>query len=135
MHVCPTKDRELDSEARITITRLNLIIVLTLFSSGCNLLRDPHHNKGLAFTEKERDAHYLRGLLPPSVISQDLQVLFDHQPLIIAEFLNRYRVISNYLPSKCQVKKMLNNIRQYQVPLQRYMAMMDLQVPMTCFSF
>lgn len=28
-----------------------------------------------------------------------------------------------------QVKKMLHNIRQYQVPLQKYMAMMDLQVP------
>lgn len=38
------------------------------------MLRDPHHNKGLAFTEKERDAHYLRGLLPPAVLSQELQV-------------------------------------------------------------
>lgn len=44
------------------------------FLSGYTLLRDPHHNKGLAFTEKERDAHYLRGLLPPAVISQELQV-------------------------------------------------------------
>lgn len=42
--------------------------------SGYTLLRDPHHNKGLAFTEKERDAHYLRGLLPPTVVSQELQV-------------------------------------------------------------
>ncbi|XP_051119251.1 NADP-dependent malic enzyme, chloroplastic-like [Andrographis paniculata] len=67
-------------------------------ASGYPLLRDPRYNKGLAFTEKERDAHFLRGLLPPVVISQDLQV-----------------------------KKMMHNIRQYQVPLQRYMAMMDLQ--------
>ncbi|XP_022997848.1 NADP-dependent malic enzyme-like [Cucurbita maxima] len=67
-------------------------------ASGYNLLRDPRHNKGLAFTEKERDAHYLRGLLPPAVVAQNLQV-----------------------------KKMLHNIRQYQVPLQKYMAMMDLQ--------
>jgi hypothetical protein len=37
-------------------------------------LRDPHHNKGLAFTEEERDGHYLRGLLPPAVLSQELQV-------------------------------------------------------------
>ncbi|KAJ4825746.1 NADP-dependent malic enzyme 4, chloroplastic [Turnera subulata] len=66
--------------------------------SGYSLLRDPHYNKGLAFTDKERDAHYLKGLLPPTVISQDLQV-----------------------------KKMMHIIRQYQVPLQRYMAMMDLQ--------
>ncbi|OVA12444.1 Malic oxidoreductase [Macleaya cordata] len=70
----------------------------TSVASGYSLLRDPHHNKGLAFSEKERDAHYLRGLLPPTVVTQDLQV-----------------------------KKMMHNIRQYQVPLQRYMAMMDLQ--------
>ncbi|TKY48213.1 NADP-dependent malic enzyme [Spatholobus suberectus] len=67
-------------------------------ASGYTLLRDPHFNKGLAFTEKERDAHYLRGLLPPSVI-----------------------------PQETQVKKMIQHIRQYQVPLQKYMAMMDLQ--------
>ncbi|XP_057457426.1 NADP-dependent malic enzyme-like [Lotus japonicus] len=67
-------------------------------SSGYTLLRDPHFNKGLAFSEKERDAHYLRGLLPPTVI-----------------------------PQETQVKKMIQHIRQYQVPLQKYMAMMDLQ--------
>ncbi|XP_054783590.1 NADP-dependent malic enzyme-like [Prosopis cineraria] len=67
-------------------------------ASGYTLLRDPRHNKGLAFTEKERDAHYLRGLLPPTTIAQDTQV-----------------------------KKMIRHIRQYQVPLQKYMAMMDLQ--------
>ncbi|MQL78836.1 hypothetical protein Taro_011250 [Colocasia esculenta] len=61
-------------------------------ASGYSLLRDPRHNKGLAFNEKERDAHYLRGLLPPA----------------------------------CE-KKIMHNLRQYQVPLQRYMAMMDLQ--------
>ncbi|OIW15881.1 hypothetical protein TanjilG_04416 [Lupinus angustifolius] len=67
-------------------------------ASGYTLLRDPHFNKGLAFTEKERDSHYLRGLLPPTVI-----------------------------PQETQVKKMIQHIRQYQVPLQKYMAMMDLQ--------
>ncbi|KAJ1394626.1 hypothetical protein SESBI_34002 [Sesbania bispinosa] len=67
-------------------------------ASGYTLLRDPHFNKGLAFTEKERDAHYLRGLLPPTVI-----------------------------PQETQVKKMIQHVRQYQVPLQKYMAMMDLQ--------
>lgn len=67
-------------------------------ASGYALLRDPHHNKGLAFNDKERDAHYLRGLLPPAIITQELQV-----------------------------KKMMNNIRQYQVPLQKYVAMMGLQ--------
>ncbi|XP_058206708.1 NADP-dependent malic enzyme [Rhododendron vialii] len=66
-------------------------------ASGYSLLRDPHHNKGLAFTLKERDAHYIRGLLPPVVMSQELQE-----------------------------KKLLHNIRQYQLPLQKYTAMMDL---------
>ncbi|XP_057960256.1 NADP-dependent malic enzyme-like [Malania oleifera] len=67
-------------------------------ASGYNLLRDPRHNKGLAFNEKERDAHYLRGLLPPAVLSQELQE-----------------------------KRVMHILRQYKVPLQRYMAMMDLQ--------
>ncbi|KAL9324676.1 hypothetical protein ACSQ67_009533 [Phaseolus vulgaris] len=67
-------------------------------ASGYSLLRDPQYNKGLAFTEKERDAHYLRGLLPPTITSQQLQE-----------------------------KQLINNIRQYQVPLQKYIAMMELQ--------
>ncbi|XP_021275751.1 NADP-dependent malic enzyme [Herrania umbratica] len=67
-------------------------------SSGYSLLRDPHHNKGLAFTEAERDSHYLRGLLPPAVVTQQLQE-----------------------------NKLMNSIRKYQVPLQKYMAMMELQ--------
>ncbi|KAL5771144.1 hypothetical protein ACOSP7_015298 [Xanthoceras sorbifolium] len=67
-------------------------------ASGHSLLRDPRHNKGLAFNERERDTHYLRGLLPPSVLSQELQE-----------------------------KKVMSNIRQYQVPLQKYTALMDLE--------
>ena len=41
---------------------------------GLALLRDPLLNKGTAFTERERDALGLRGLLPPHVLSQDEQV-------------------------------------------------------------
>ncbi|KAL8250131.1 hypothetical protein R6Q59_033824 [Mikania micrantha] len=67
-------------------------------ASGYSLLRNPCHNKGLAFTEKERDAHYIRGLLPPVVVKQDLQV-----------------------------KKMMNDLRLYEVSLHKYQAMMDLQ--------
>ncbi|KAL6226554.1 hypothetical protein ACLB2K_000516 [Fragaria x ananassa] len=67
-------------------------------ASGYSLLRDPQYNKGLAFTEKERDAHYLRGLLPPATSSQELQE-----------------------------KKLMHNLRQYQVPLQKYMALTELQ--------
>ncbi|CAN7047538.1 unnamed protein product [Brassica rapa subsp. trilocularis] len=67
-------------------------------SSGYSLLRDPRYNKGLAFSEKERDTHYLRGLLPPAVVDQNLQE-----------------------------KRLINNIRQYQFPLQKYMALTELQ--------
>ncbi|WMV30902.1 hypothetical protein MTR67_024287 [Solanum verrucosum] len=67
-------------------------------SSGYNLLRDPRYNKGLAFTERERDAHYLRGLLPPVISSQELQE-----------------------------KKLMQSIRQYDVPLHKYVAMMELE--------
>jgi malate dehydrogenase (oxaloacetate-decarboxylating)(NADP+) len=41
---------------------------------GVKLLHDPIRNKGTAFTEKEREALGLRGLLPPRVHSQDEQV-------------------------------------------------------------
>ena len=44
------------------------------FPHGLALLRDPLLNKGTAFTERERDALGLRGLLPPHVLSQDEQV-------------------------------------------------------------
>ena len=44
------------------------------FPKGVALLRDPTLNKGTAFTEKERDAFGLRGLLPPHVWTQDDQV-------------------------------------------------------------
>ncbi|KZV21636.1 NADP-dependent malic enzyme [Dorcoceras hygrometricum] len=67
-------------------------------ASGYSLLRDPHHNKGLAFTEKERDSHYLRGLLPPVVSSQELQE-----------------------------KKVLHGLRQYDVPLHKYESLMELE--------
>ncbi|CAH8319813.1 unnamed protein product [Eruca vesicaria subsp. sativa] len=67
-------------------------------ASGYSLMRDPRYNKGLAFTDKERDAHYLTGLLPPVVLTQEVQE-----------------------------RKLMHNLRQYTVPLQRYMALMDLQ--------
>jgi malate dehydrogenase (oxaloacetate-decarboxylating)(NADP+) len=42
--------------------------------TGLALLQDPALNKGTAFSEKERDALDLRGLLPPHVHTQDEQV-------------------------------------------------------------
>lgn len=41
---------------------------------GVDLLHDPLLNKGTAFTEAERDALGLRGLLPPHVTTQEQQV-------------------------------------------------------------
>src|SRR6202451_4851506 len=42
--------------------------------SGYELLNDPLLNKGTAFTEAERDAFDLHGLLPPHVATLDYQV-------------------------------------------------------------
>jgi malate dehydrogenase (oxaloacetate-decarboxylating)(NADP+) len=43
-------------------------------AEGASLLRDPRFNKGTAFSEAERDALGLRGLLPPHVCTMDEQV-------------------------------------------------------------
>ncbi|BBN09389.1 malate dehydrogenase (oxaloacetate-decarboxylating)(NADP+) [Marchantia polymorpha subsp. ruderalis] len=69
-----------------------------MVASGVELLRDPRFNKGLAFTEDERDHHYLRGLLPPVHMSQELQV-----------------------------QRIMHNIRQCEDPLDKYVALMELQ--------
>jgi malate dehydrogenase (oxaloacetate-decarboxylating)(NADP+) len=45
------------------------------FPRGLSLLRDPTLNKGMAFTEAERDALGIRGLLPAHVLSQEEQVV------------------------------------------------------------
>jgi len=42
---------------------------------GIALLRDPHINKGMAFSLKERQILGVHGLLPPAVFSQDEQVV------------------------------------------------------------
>lgn len=44
------------------------------------------------------------------------------------KFLNIYKSFTLCRKSNWQVKKMINCIRQYLVPLQKYIAMMDLQV-------
>nr|QIH54370.1 NADP-dependent malic enzyme [Zea mays] len=93
-----TETEKEQEEAAAASEELPVMPWATSVASGYTLLRDPHHNKGLAFTEEERDGHYLRGLLPPAVLSQELQI-----------------------------KKFMNTLRQYQTPLQRYIAMMNLQ--------
>jgi malate dehydrogenase (oxaloacetate-decarboxylating)(NADP+) len=56
------------------VSSVNIFFFTFFHLSGHTLLRDKRHNKGLAFTENERDSHYLRGLLPPAIASQELQV-------------------------------------------------------------
>ena len=48
-------------------------ITRTITPRGVDLLRVPLRNKGTAFTERERDALGLRGLLPPHVHTQEEQ--------------------------------------------------------------
>ncbi|MFS7945002.1 putative malate dehydrogenase (oxaloacetate-decarboxylating) (NADP(+)) [Helianthus anomalus] len=93
-------------------------------ASGYTLLRDPHHNKGIAFTERERDSHYLRGLLPPAVSTQELQVWICPQVSLNAQ--GRF-LLKNFVFITHQVKKLMQSIRSYDIPLQKYVAMMDLQ--------
>jgi malate dehydrogenase (oxaloacetate-decarboxylating)(NADP+) len=64
---------------------------------GIQLLNDPDHNKGTAFTDEEREALGLRGLLPPRVNTMEEQV-----------------------------QRALGNIRRAQTPLGRYMKMIAL---------
>ncbi|MCA9953914.1 MAG: NAD-dependent malic enzyme [Anaerolineales bacterium] len=42
--------------------------------TGVDLLHNPLHNHGTAFTDEERDSYKLRGLLPPRIFTQERQV-------------------------------------------------------------
>ncbi|MBX3066345.1 MAG: NAD-dependent malic enzyme [Anaerolineae bacterium] len=68
------------------------------FPKGAELLHDPLLNKGTAFTEEERDALGLRGLLPPRVFTQEEQLV-----------------------------RILENVRRKTSPLEKYIYMTSLQ--------
>src|SRR5689334_16221625 len=64
--------------------------------AGYSLLRDPRLNKGTAFTETERRAHGLEGLLPPAVSSIALQVARRHAEIAnLDDDLQKYLVLSD----------------------------------------
>jgi malate dehydrogenase (oxaloacetate-decarboxylating)(NADP+) len=81
--------------------------------TGVELLHNPALNKGQAFTEEERDALGLRGLLPPHVHTQDEQVKrvmenFHRKPNDLEKYIHLialqdrnetlfYRVVLDYL--------------------------------------
>ncbi len=47
-------------------------------SAGIALLRDPHRNRGTAFTRKERQKYGLGGLLPDAIETMETQMLRVH---------------------------------------------------------
>jgi malate dehydrogenase (oxaloacetate-decarboxylating)(NADP+) len=64
--------------------------------SGYDLLRNPRLNKGTAFTEAERRAWGLEGLLPPAVTSMELQVARRHAEIAnLDDNLQKYFVLSD----------------------------------------
>jgi len=64
--------------------------------TGYQLLRDPRFNKGTAFTEAERRAYGLEGLLPPAVITLELQVARRHDEIArLDNDLQKYLVLSD----------------------------------------
>ena len=63
------------------------------FPRGLALLREPTLNKGTAFTESERAALGIRGLLPPRAMTQDIQVA---------------RVLENFRKKTSNLEKYIN---------------------------
>src|SRR5438105_10415551 len=64
--------------------------------TGYDLLRNPRHNKGTAFTEAQRRAWGLEGLLPPAVTTLALQVARRHAEIAaLQDDLQKYLVLSD----------------------------------------
>jgi malate dehydrogenase (oxaloacetate-decarboxylating)(NADP+) len=64
--------------------------------TGYDLLRNPRLNKGTAFTEAQRRAWGLEGLLPPAVTTLALQVARRHAEIaVLQDDLQKYLVLSD----------------------------------------
>src|SRR5499433_4087946 len=64
--------------------------------TGYDLLRNPRLNKGTAFTDAERRALRLEGLLPPAVTTLALQVARRHAEIAaLGDDLQKYLVLSD----------------------------------------
>ena len=65
-------------------------------ATGYELLHNPRLNKGTAFTEAERRAWGLEGLLPPAVLPMELQVARRHDEIArLDNDLQKYLVLSD----------------------------------------
>src|SRR5438270_2617558 len=64
--------------------------------TGYGLLHNPRLNKGTAFTQVERRAYGLEGLLPPAVTNTELQVALRHVEIAnLDNDLQKYLVLSD----------------------------------------
>jgi malate dehydrogenase (oxaloacetate-decarboxylating)(NADP+) len=64
--------------------------------TGYDLLRNPRLNKGTAFSQAERQAHGLEGLLPPGVSTMQLQIARTHAELEhLSDPLQKYLLLSD----------------------------------------
>jgi hypothetical protein len=64
--------------------------------TGYGLLHNPRLNKGTAFTDAERRAYGLDGLLPPTVLPIELQVARRHDEIAgLDDNLQKYLVLSD----------------------------------------
>jgi malate dehydrogenase (oxaloacetate-decarboxylating)(NADP+) len=64
--------------------------------TGYDLLHNPRLNKGTAFTEAERRAYGLEGLLPPAVTNAELQIARRHSEIMNLDHdLLKYLVLSD----------------------------------------
>ena len=63
--------------------------------TGYELLHNPRLNKGTAFTETQRRAYGLEGLLPPAITNIELQVARRHAEIAnLDDDLQKYLVLS-----------------------------------------
>jgi malate dehydrogenase (oxaloacetate-decarboxylating)(NADP+) len=63
---------------------------------GYEILHNPHLNKGTAFSEAERRANHFEGLLPPRVLSLELQIARIHEELTnLDNDLQKYLFLSD----------------------------------------
>src|ERR1700692_4932515 len=73
-----------------------IAVSMQLAATGYDLLRNPRLNKGTAFTDEERHAGHIEGLLPPASIPIELLVSRLHAELAnLDNDLQKYLLLSD----------------------------------------